>query len=183
MIRANNRLVILSTPKKINLETTLKCQLFPIPTALFEGNAEVKYLKAELVLKATLEAGTSSCCQQDPHTSVIDLSAMFLAIEWPKPGTVVNLMEAVYEYIKARSIYQDVYFVSDRYWLCSTKGSICKSKIQTVVNHCFFLRWHDYQTGKALSSSIEKQLIDLVVDFLCKKIEQNKFPRFLVITK
>ena len=178
------RIMCLIGLNQINLETALKYELSPIPTAMFQDDGKMRYPKAKSVLKTTLAVETSSRCHPEPDTLVIDGSAIFWTLEWPKQGTVTDLMESMYEYIETKLIYQDVYFVFDRYYLYSIKGSTRQNRIQNIANHqYFFLSAPLPPREKALSSSSnKKQLIDLIVGFVSEKIADKKLHNSLVIT-
>ena len=51
-----------------------------------------------------------------------------------KKGTFADLMKTMYQHIKTRLVYRDVYFVFNRDHLYSNKGSMAENQIQNIVN-------------------------------------------------
>ena len=170
--------------KQIDLETALKYELAPVPTAMFEDDGNMRYPKSKSVLKTTLEVETSTCSIPAPDTLVIDGSAIFWTLAWPKEGTVTDLMELMYDYIESKLISQDVYFVFDRYFLYSIKGSTRENRVENRTNHQYFsLSAPLPPRDKPLSSSLnKKQLIDLIVAFVSERIALRKHRNSLILT-
>ena len=138
----------------------------------------MRYSKAKSILISELPVETSSH-YQEPHLLVIGGSAIFQAIKWPKHGTVAELIETKYQYIKDRLVYQDVFFVFNRYRLYSIKGSTRENRIENIENHHYLKK---NTLIKALSSSSNTtELIDLTLDFASCKVAANRFQYLLVI--
>ena len=104
LVVCNTEAIYVKIMYLINLEKGLNYKLLPILTALFHGHGNMRYLKAESILKS----------------------------KW------FHLVETMYQYIQARLVCQDFYFVFDRYFLYNIKGSTQENKIHNIPNHHYF---------------------------------------------
>ena len=178
------RIMCLIALKQIDLETALNYELSPIPTSMFQEDGTMRFPTAKSDFKNNLEVEVSCRYHPAPDSVVIDGSAIFWTIEWPKQGTVTDLMDTMYEFIESQLMFHDVYFVFDRYYEYSVKGSTRENRVSNIANHHHFsLSTPLPSREKALSSSSNKQqLIDITVSFVSQKVADGKFVNTLVIT-
>ena len=127
------------------------------------------------VLKNSLQVEVSNR-HLECGAAIIDGNAILWASHWPSKGTVENLAEVFYQYVKKLLCFQDIYLIFDRYRDFSIKGVTRADRARNMaIRHNFTLKTNLQDRKKALASASNKvQLIDLICDYVCAKVTKNK---------
>ena len=178
------RVVGLIASGQTTLEAVLKHELSPVPTALFEDTGDMRIDHAKSKLKNKLQVEVTSRCMQNTSASVIDGSAIFWTIDWPKNCMVEHLIENMYVYVREILFHQGVYLVFDRYRKFSIKSPTRAQRAKNLAyRHQLTLQTQLPAKETTLSCSSNKvQLIDLTSEYVSKKVANDHFTHTLVLT-
>jgi len=159
-----SRVTYLLNVRQIELESIFHCELVPVPTSMFQGNGEPRFIKTKSVLKNKLKVETYPC-HLKPNIVIIDGGGMLhTAVHWPKEGTVKDFIEGVCYYIIKIIKDSNVYLVFDRYTNDSIKAATGLQRIGNIWrSHNFTLETPFPPKDVALSSNKTKEnLIELI---------------------
>ena len=94
------RVIGLLATGQTTLESVLKHELAPFPTAMFEdtGDMRIDHSKSKFKNKLKVEVTSRSC--DNTNATIIDGNAVFWTFEWPKDCLLEHIAENMYTYVK-----------------------------------------------------------------------------------
>ena len=106
------RVMCLLSIGSINLEEVLKHELSPVPSSIFSETGDIRSASGKSALKNSLQVEVPT---RDSSTDaiIIDGCALLWTIQWPSKGSVSDLADAMYSYIKCKILHHDVLFLTD----------------------------------------------------------------------
>ena len=110
-----SRVMYLLSAGHIQMGDLFKCELAPVPAALFKDTGEGRYPTSKAALKNALKVEVSTRTIV-PDAIITDGCAMLHSeIHWPKGGKVNDFLAGVRSYISNKFTKSDVYLIFDRY--------------------------------------------------------------------
>ena len=166
------------------LESVLKHELAPFPTAMFEdtGDMRIDHSKSKFKNKLKVEVTSRSC--DNTNATIIDGNAVFWTFEWPKNCLLEHIAENMYTYVKELLYHQDVYLVFDRYKIFSPKSSTRSQRAKNIafLHHLTLQTVLPSKEGTLSCAGNKVQLIDIISEYITNNVAKNHFKNTLMIT-
>ena len=88
----------------------MKHELSPVPTSLFLETGDMRPTKSKSILKNSLQVEVSNR-NFNVDVAIIDGCAILWSCYWPVKGTVRDLAEVFFQYVKKKLSSHDVYLI------------------------------------------------------------------------
>ena len=144
----------------------------------------MRLAKSKSTLKNNLQVEMSARLQLPPDVIIVDGCALLWTVHWPSKGTVQNLVDEFYKYIGEKLISSDVYLVFDHYYDYSIKSTTRKERAANLAHrHQFSIATPLPAQDVTLTSTENKvQLINIICEYLVKKVAERMTSKRLIVT-